>query len=353
MTAIPPFMSADPRPWSVSPSRHGTALPLAGTVSRCPPSRTRRSRPSAVRSTTLSPTRSTAHRGAVARRRASTRSAIGALVTALRRHRAQLLGEPEEIGHVVAPFSRRRSLSAALSWRSPSDSRLMTSAHGMPNSPPGNDRGRVAETTTLQSGMTHARDLRAGVGVDHRDRPREDEPGTEHRAVAHPRAVDDHAPGADERVVTHHDRYRPRRLEHPADADAAGEVDPLADLRAGADRRPRVDHRVGADVRADVHVARHHDHARREVRAPAGRRAGDDAHTGRLVVLLQRDLVAVLERAELGGLHVREPEQQQDRLLEPLVHHDVVADPLRRRGPRRGRAGRSRRARTPRPRSRT
>ena len=71
----------------------------------------------------------------------------------------------------------------------------------------------------------------------------------------------------------------------------------LADLRARADRRPGVDHRVLADVGADVHVARHHHDAGREVRAPAGLRAGHDPHAGRLVVALQRDLVPELERA--------------------------------------------------------
>ena len=72
-----------------------------------------------------------------------------------------------------------------------------------------------------------------------------------------------------------------QRLEHAADAGAAGEVAVLADLRARTDRRPGVDHRAGADVRADVDEARHQHHvlaevARRGARprpAPRARRA--------------------------------------------------------------------------------
>ena len=36
----------------------------------------------------------------------------------------------------------------------------------------------------------------------------------------------------------------------------------------------------------------------------------------------------VLERAELDRLHVREPEQQQHRVLQPLVDDDLVVDDL-------------------------
>src|SRR5205085_667775 len=62
---------------------------------------------------------------------------------------------------------------------------------------------------------------------------------------------------------------------------------------------------------------------------PARRRARHHPDPGGLVVLLERDLVAVLERTELARLHVREAEQQQDRLLQPLVDDHVVADALR------------------------
>ena len=43
---------------------------------------------------------------------------------------------------------------------------------------------------------------------------------------------------------------------------------------------------------------------------------------------LERDLVVVLERAELDRLHVREAEQEEHRVLQPLVDDDVVVDDL-------------------------
>ena len=62
-----------------------------------------------------------------------------------------------------------------------------------------------------------------------------------------------------------------QRLEHAADADAAGQMHVLADLRAGADRGPGVDHRAFVDIRADV--ARTTASARRCARTYAPRRA--------------------------------------------------------------------------------
>ena len=121
----------------------GPALPLAGTVSRWPPSTTRRSRPSCVRAITLAPTVSIASDGARDRSRSSTIFGELGFVVALRRHRDQRGGEPEEVGgvvvrrtepvrHVAIPWSRRMSLSLALSLRSPSfepaDDRARTAA---------------------------------------------------------------------------------------------------------------------------------------------------------------------------------------------------------------------------------
>ena len=110
------------------------------------------------------------------------------------------------------------------------------------------------------------------------------------------------------------------------------------------DRRPRVDHRVGADAGADVHVARHHHHAGREVRAPPRRRAGNDPHAAALVVALQRDLVVVLERAELGA----SPCARAGTAAAPRTSATRARRPRRRRArppaPRRCRAARSRRA---------
>ena len=41
--------------------------------------------------------------------------------------------------------------------------------------------------------------------------------------------------------------------------------------------------------------------------------------------MLERDLVGVLERAQLDRLHGRALEEDEDRLLEPLVNDDVAA----------------------------
>jgi hypothetical protein len=132
----------------------------------------------------------------------------------------------------------------------------------------------------------------------------------------------------DERAVLDDHRARAGRLEHAADADTAREMHVRADLGAGADGRPRVDHRARPDPRADVHVARHHHHAGREVGAVArdGRRHDADAEL--LVVLLQRDLVVVLERADLLRLHPARAEVREDRLLCVAVHAPVAVDGL-------------------------
>ena len=100
----------------------------------------------------------------------------------------------------------------------------------------------------------------------------------------------------------------------------------------------------GPDPGADVHEARHHDHALAEKRAVADDGAGDDAHATLSVPVLQGDLVRVLERPELLRLDVAEAEVVEDRLLCLLVHDPLVADAARRRGSRRGRARRPARA---------
>ena len=77
------------------------------------------------------------------------------------------------------------------------------------------------------------------------------------------RSLDHFRARPDEAVVLDDDRVRLQRLEHAADADAAGQVTVLADLRAGADGRPGVDHGAGVDIGADVDEARHqHDAGR-------------------------------------------------------------------------------------------
>src|SRR5262249_47554140 len=82
-------------------------------------------------------------------------------------------------------------------------------------------------------------------------------------------ALDDDAAAADEAAVLD-DHWRGRgRLEHAAEAYAAGEVHVATHLRATADGGPGVHHGAAADPRADVHVTRHHDRPRLEERAVA------------------------------------------------------------------------------------
>ena len=68
-----------------------------------------------------------------------------------------------------------------------------------------------------------------------------------------------------------------QRLEHAADADAAGQVDVLADLRARPDGGPGIHHRALVHVGADVHVGRHQHDVAADERAGAHRRRRHDA----------------------------------------------------------------------------
>jgi hypothetical protein len=81
-----------------------------------------------------------------------------------------------------------------------------------------------------------------------------------HRVLLDDHAFDDLGARADEAVVLDDGRVGLQRLEHAADADAAGQVHVLADLRAAAHGGPGVDHRAFVDVGADVHVAGHQHH---------------------------------------------------------------------------------------------
>ena len=127
---------------------------------------------------------------------------------------------------------------------------------------------------------------------------------------------------------------RLQRFEHAADADAAGQVNVLADLRARADGGPGVDHRALVDVGADVDVGRHqHDVLRDEAAAPrdGGR---NDAHAGGAHVLgvevreLRLHLVVEAKLAGMDRHVVVEPERQQHGLLEPLVRDPRAVDLL-------------------------
>src|SRR5471032_1658698 len=148
----------------------------------------------------------------------------------------------------------------------------------------------------------------------------------DHRVLFDDDAFDDFRARADEAVVFDDGRIGLHRFEHAADADAAGQVDVLADLRAGADGGPGVDHRAFIDVGADVDVGRHqHDVLGDEGAAACdGRRHHAEAALGeifrRVVGELGRHFVVELHGAV--GRHddvVLKPERQQHGFLDPLV----------------------------------
>ena len=85
----------------------------------------------------------------------------------------------------------------------------------------------------------------------------------------------------------------------------------------------------GADARADVHEPRH-EHGARLQEGPEPRHAArDEPHARFLEVLLQRDLVARLERPEVLGLHPGDAEVEVHRLHEPGVHLPLTVHFLR------------------------
>ena len=260
-------MSAVPSPCSASPSTRGAALPFGGhrvevAAEHDPALAAELGAGDDVVADPVDRRAPGASRAAGPRR--GRRARVSSM--AHRRDRDQLRGRAREVDRsasrgVTPPRRARMSLSFALSWRSPSVSRL-THEHARAGRTRrrGTSAGRVADTATHQSGTTprpSSSPVSASItGIV----PVRMQPGAEHDAVADAGALGDDAARADACVSSPiDDRRRLRRFEHAADADAAREVDPFADLRARADRRPGVDHRVGADAGADVHVARHQD----------------------------------------------------------------------------------------------
>ena len=155
-----------------------------------------------------------------------------------------------------------------------------------------------------------------------------------------------------------------QRLEHAADADAAGEMAVLADLRARADRRPGVDHRACVDIGAEIDEATASARRSARYRPSAARSQPGTARKPAFAKAVRRPSRRTWtapcptrsrrrERPAIGP-HVVEAERQQHRLLQPLVDLPFAVAASRRRAPRRRRAGRarSRPRRAPRPWSR-
>src|SRR2546427_654451 len=79
----------------------------------------------------------------------------------------------------------------------------------------------------------------------------------------------------------------------------------------------------------DVHVARHQDHIPRQEGAEARRCGRYDAHAELLVAVLERDLVSVLEQAQLLRLDLPQLEVLDDRGLGVFVDDPLTVAFLR------------------------
>src|SRR5688572_22277134 len=154
----------------------------------------------------------------------------------------------------------------------------------------------------------------------------------DHRAFAHHHAFDHLGARADEAVVLDHHWPGLHRLQHAADADAAGDVAVLADLRARADGDPGVDHGAAVDIGADIEKARHQDGAGRDIGAAPHHAVRHRAEAGRAELVFapagefRRHLVVPAGFAEARVVaaagdqrRVDQAERQQHRLLQPLV----------------------------------
>ena len=93
-----------------------------------------------------------------------------------------------------------------------------------------------------------------------------------------------------------------QRFQDPTDARHPGQVHVAADLHTRADGCPGIDHRPRVDVGADVDVAGHQHHVRRDIGAAARDRGRHHAHAGLSeggvveVRKLGRDLVVKAKR---------------------------------------------------------
>src|SRR5262249_40305800 len=171
-----------------------------------------------------------------------------------------------------------------------------------------------------------------GLAIDDPGRGADENPHGKHRALAHDHAFGNLRARADEAIVFQDDRSRLQRLEHTADAGAAGDVTVLADLRAGADRGPGVDHGAGIQEGAEMAEARHHPPAGGDIgrASPPAVRPRAQARVSEAcvgpAVEFRRDLVPPRCLAGPAGdqAHVVEAEREQHRLFEPLVDSPIA-----------------------------
>ena len=251
---------------------------------------------------------------------------------------------------VLAPCSRSTSFSCALSCRSPSVSRLMTSTHGMKNSPPGYSRRRLARMATHHGGHHAAADLLAGLGVD--DRDRRDRGNSPRRAPtpARPaRPAGHHAAAADEARRPPRRRGRrwgararrrcPRRRTGGPGPRSGRTTPPWPRCRPWCPPPPRRRCSRSEGIRTTPRARNEPQRAEAPgtTRTPA---AAKSCLSGSLSAYSNGPCSMVSMPAER--------EQHEDRLLQPLVDDHLIGGGIRPRPPG---PGPSRAARSPPPRS--
>src|SRR5436190_2613498 len=173
----------------------------------------------------------------------------------------------------------------------------------------------------------------AGVAVDDLGGGADEGAHGEHRALADDDTLDHLGAGTDEAVVLDDGGVGLQRLEHAADADAAREMDVLADLGAGPDGGPCVHHGAAVHIGAQIDEGGHQHHAGADIRGPphycAGHRpvAGLAEGLRRHAIELGGNLVPPARGPRGAGdeAHVIEPEGQQDGLLKPLIYNPCSA----------------------------
>ena len=207
----------------------------------------------------------------------------------------------------------------------------ITSAQGVPYSPAGKRLGNCARNHDGPWFDRAARDARlAATNIHYGGRRSQHHARAKHRFGSDVNSLHNHAARPDERSVFNDHRLRLRRLEHPANSDAAREVDLLADLGTRTNGRPRIDHRPLVDVCTDVNEGRHHDDASPDIRPVACNRGGYATSSDRRIVALGRNLIEIRRRLaarvkrRLGkrpadGVRVEPAKVEEDSLLHPRM----------------------------------
>ena len=261
--------------------------------------------------------------------------------------RSVRLGSAVAGGHHASPApgrpnSRSTSFSTSLDL-GPRVPVADDQAARQPVAPAGKSLVRVPGMTMARGGTYPRCSTGSESGdVDHRHAGGQDDAGADHRLAADPHAFDDHAARADEGTVLHDHRRGLERLQHAADADAAGQVHVRA--RSARTSRPSPTCPPWCPVRPRRRCSRSSASAPRRAtgtRRTAPWRAAPPAPRTRRSPYFSGSLSWYSNGPDLDRLHRADAEVQQDRLLGPLVHDPAAVRGARRRGPHPGRASRS------------